>query len=545
MMTKKVLAIILIAIPTIYFSSFRYLADDAVISYRFCQNLLLGRGLVSYENGPHVEGYSNPTLVFLTASIAKLIGATDMTNLLRIGLYLNTLALLLCGWLLLKWGENDWTWISAPALIIFFPTHLYRQTGLETCLYTMFFTLSVYGFSVQKYRLGFAASLLTALSRPEGIGMALWLTGIFLYRNWRGGRWRPNLRMAFLLLIIPFGLFLLWRYWYFGQWVSMTSLVKTNLADRHVYQGRGLYYIFRAITSAPILIGISALTAVRFLRQKEKAAYEITAVAFQIFFIIAVGGDEWFFERYRFLLPIFPLLFRSLAVIPEALPRFQSWAVSALIILVGFYPMCLKSIEIRAVPWIHEAYHFIIGVAPENRLRALLYPEPWPDELLSRYLHDHVPHAGRGLILTCGQAGSMPLHWRGIFHDRVGLVSPEYGLVPGNKHLEVFRANQPDIYAAFAEIECHPRPLTGKALSDLPSPSDLDEMGYQPVLIYQNRFPPYAWEGQVGYHSWCWVFSLYTKNPDLIQIENPAYYREVHFNGRIITVPVIENELPA
>ncbi len=543
-MTKKVLAIILIAIPTTYLSSSRYLVDDAVISYRFCQNLLLGRGLVSYDNGPHVEGYSNPTLVFLTAGIAKTIGVTDMTNLLRIGLYLNTLALLLCGWLLLKWGENDWTWISAPALIIFFPTHLYRQTGLETCLYTLFFTLAVYGFSSQKYRLGFTASLLTALSRPEGIGLALWLTGIFLWRDWRR-RWWPNLQMALLWLIIPFSLFLLWRYWYFGQWVSMTSLVKTNLVDRHVFQGQGLYYLLRAITATPILIGISALTAVRFLHQKEKAVYEMTAVAFQIFFIITVGGDEWFFERYRFLLPIFPLLFRSLAVIPEVLPRFQSWAVGALIILVGFYPMCQKGIKTRAVPWIHEAYHNLKGVAPENRLRALLHPEPWPDELLSRYLQDHVPHAGQGLILTCGQAGSMPLHWRGIFHDRVGLASSEYGLVPGNKHLAVFRANQPDIYAAFAEKECRPRPLTGPALSDLPSPSDLDDMGYRPVLIYQNLFPPYAWEGQVGYHTRGWVFSLYTKDPGLIRIENPTYFREILFNGRIISVPVIENELPA
>lgn len=543
-MTKKVLTIILIAIPTVYLSSSRYLADDAVISYRFCQNLLLGKGLVSYDNGPHVEGYSNPTLVFLTAGIAKTIGVTDMTNLLRIGLYLNTLALLLCGWILLKWGENDWTWISAPALIIFFPTHLYRQTGLETCLYTLFFTVAVYGFSVQKYRLGFVASLLTALSRPEGIGLALWLTGIFLWRDWRR-QWRQNLRMSFLWMIIPFSLFLLWRYWYFGQWVSMTSLAKTHLADRHVFQGMGLYYLLRAITAAPILIGISALTAVRFLHQRKKVVYEMTAIAFQIFFIITVGGDEWFFDRYRFLLPIFPLLFRSLAVIPEALPRFQNWAISTLIILVGFYPMCQKSIETRAIPWIHEAYHDLSGVAPENRLRAFLHPEPWPDELLSRYLHDHVPHAGRGLVLTCGQAGSIPLHWRGIFHDRVGLVSPEYGLVPGNKHLAVFRANQPDIYAAFAEKECRPRPLTGPALSDLPSPSDLDEMGYQPVLIYQNLPPPYAWDGQVGHHTRGWVFSLYAKDPSLIRIENPSYFREILFNNRIISVPVIENELPA
>ena len=543
-MTKKVLAIILIAIPTVYLSSSRYLVDDAVISYRFCQNLLLGRGLVSYENGPHVEGYSNPSLVFLTAGIAKLIGVTDLANLLRIGLYLNTLALLFCGWLLLKWGEKDWTWISAPALVIFFPTHLYRQTGLETCLYTLFFTLAVYGFSVQKYRLGLVASLLTALSRPEGIGLALWLSGFFLFSTWRQN-WRKNLRLVCLGLLLPFGLFLLWRYWYFGQWVSMTSLVKTNLADRHVFQGQGLYYLLRAVTAAPILIGISALTIVRFLHQKSKAAYEMTAIAFQLFFIVTVGGDDWFFDRYRFLLPIFPLLFRSLAVIPEALPRFQGWAVGAMILLVGFYPMCQKSIETRAVPWVHEAYHDLKGISPENRLQALLNPEPWPDELLSRYLRDHVPQAGRGLILTAGQAGSLPLHWRGIFHDHVGLTSPEYGRVAGKNHSAVFRAYQPDIYASFADRECRPRALTGSALSDLVSISELDELGYQPVLIFKNICPPFAWEGKVGYHTMGWVFSLYAKKTDLIRIENPTYSMEILFNGRIITVQVYENELPA
>jgi hypothetical protein len=543
-MKAKILIILLLAVITVYLSSERYLWDDAVISYRFCQNLLLGKGLVSYDGGPHVEGYSNPSLVFLTAGIAKVIGVSDIPNILRIGLYLNTLALLVLCWLLLKWGEKDWSWISAFALILFFPVHIYRACGLETCLYTLFFTLSVYGFSEKKYQLGLAASLLTALSRPEGIGLAVWLCAVFLV-NGEKKHWQSRLLQICLWVAIPFGLFLTWRYYYFGQLISATSIAKTHLGERGVWQGTGLYYFLKAQKAAPILAILSLLTLARFAHQKSKAIYEITAVTFQVFFIIAVGGDEWFFDKYRFLSPIFPLLFRSLGIIPQGIRKFRPAIILSVPLLIGFYPVSPLGVNNRHFPWVHQIYHEITGLSPKNRFQAFLNPQPFHDELFSLFLRDNVYESGKNLLLTSGQAGALPLHWKGSFHDHVGLVSLEYGSIEARDRKYFFRENQPDIYAEFKSSPENPPKETIRLYSALFTEKELAEMGYKPVLIFMEVWPPFAWNGQINYHEGRDIFFVYAKTPDLIRIENPSWITKSLFNGRIIKIPVIEIQVSA
>ena len=545
-MRIKVLLLMLLAIVTIYLSTERYLWDDAVISYRFCQNFLLGKGFVSYDNGPRVEGYSNPTLVFLTIGIAKVVGISDIANILRIGLYLNTLALLTTCWLLLKWGQDDWTWISAFALMLFAPVHLYRATGLETCLYTFFITLSVYGFSQKKYKLGLVAAFLVALSRPEGIGLAVWLGGIYLL-NPEKQKLEFRIRGVLLWLALPIGLFLIWRYLYFGDLVSVTTISKTHLKERGVWEGMGFIYLFKSLKAAPILIAIFSVTLARFILQKQDALYEITAVVFQVCFILLAGGDEGFFERHRFLVPVLPILMRSLGFVPQIMKSYKSSIAFILPLLVGFFPVAKDYQDYRDVPWVHEAYHDIIGVSPENRIRNFLHPDPYIDEYFSLFLRDNLPESGKNLVLACGQAGALPLHWRGVFQDTTGLVSREYASLNIEGRKQLVRESQPDIIAEFSSIQNQYYINKDSIFLDARffSEKELDDIGYRPVLIFTVKWPPIAKNGKSQLLGGRDLFFVYCQNDSLFDIENPSWISTSLFNERPIRIPVIEVQAPA
>lgn len=545
-MKIKIILLLILAVVTIYLSTTRYLWDDAVISYRFCQNFLLGKGFVSYDGGPRVEGYSNPSLIFLTIGIAKIIGISDIANILRIGLYLNTLALLTTCWLLLKWGQDDWTWISAFALILFAPVHLYRATGLETCLYTFFITLSVYGFSQKKYKLGLVAAFLVALSRPEGIGLAVWLGGIYLL-NPEKQSWKSRFRDVLLWLVAPLGLFLIWRYLYFGDFVSVTTISKTHFKERGVWEGMGFSYLFKSQVAAPILIVISLLTLIRFIRQKQNAIYEITTVVFQMCFILLAGGDDWFFERYRFIVPVLPILMRSLGIIPQLMNSYKPLVAAVILLLVCFCPVATDYLDFRETPWVHEAYHDIIGVSPENRLKNFLNPEPYIDVFFSLFLRDNVPESGKNLLLTGGQGGALPLYWRGAFQDVSGLVSREFASLKTEARKKLVRESQPDLFAEYISIPDHHYIENDSIYLDARffSEKEFDEMGYKPVLIFIAKWPPIARNGKLYHLSGCDLFVAYSQNDSFFNIENPSWITTSLFNGRKMEIPVVDVQVPA
>lgn len=548
-MKTKLLILLLLAVPTIYLSSERYLWDDAVISYRYCQNLLLGKGLVSYDGGPHIEGYSNPSLVFLTAGIAKIIGVSDIPNILRIGLYLNTLALLLCCWLLLKWGRHDLTWWSGLAIILFYPIHIGRQSGLETCLYMMFFTLAVYGFSTKKYRLGILAALMTALSRPEGIGLAAFLVTVYLFSQ--RAAWKERLKEICMWLVIPFGIFLLWRFYYFGHLISMSAIAKTHMAERHSTDWAGAVYILQAIKAAPILILLLVAPFYRFWKEPIKAKYEISAIGFQVFFIFVVGGDDFFFDFHRFLVPIMPLLFRSTFRSIELLTanyqlRYKYALASCLVVLTALLPVCREfSHDLESI-WVHRIYNEIKGATPNNRWQAFLKPEPsLAGYHLSKYLAENIPQAGKNLVLTSVQGGALPLYWQGRFDDAAGLMDYKYASTPRKLHELIFIQNQPDIYADYIWTYYQIEDRIVPAFSALASTKTLEKLGYQPSLIFITVIPPYAKNGKIAEKHLGHVFILYTKDRGLIKAENPSFMTYLAFNDKVIPTPVILIRPPA
>lgn len=537
--------LLVVLLLTTYLSAERYICDDAVITYRFCQNLLLGKGLVAYDNGPPVEGYSNPTLLFGTALLAKMIGVSDLQNIIRIGMLINLTALFLCAGLLIWWGKDDWSWIAGFGLVLFYPTHIYRQCGLETWLYTFFFTLSIYGFAKKKYHLALAACTLTALSRPEGIGLAVWLIGVYLFQERKN--WREHIQKVFFLVVIPCGAFLIWRYWYFGHFISMSSIAKSHMGDRNSFSFAGISYILRAYTAAPLLLFLTLLTIGRFIRRTKESIYEITGLTFQLFFIFAVGGDEGYFLQYRFLVPVFPILFRSLGNIPELMPRYKRATAICLTSLALLCPTFAEWGNKLISPWYENLYNEVSGVGAKNRWQNLITPQPWPeDAAMSEYLRDHVRDSGRGLILTSVQGGGLPLHWRGIYHDLYGLMTYEYAATEKKNRGKIFLNNKPDIFAiVYGGIDTRFPEEPFQAWSNFPNQPTLYKLGYRPALLFFALKPFQAHRGIAYENFHAGGFLLYTRDPNIINIDDYNFKKKVKFYNKTFETPVVIVEIPA
>lgn len=542
----KYLLLIMFAIPLVYLSATQYMLDDAVITYRYCSNLVNGHGLVPYIGGPPVEGYSNPTLLFATSFLAILSQLHDLQSIMRIGLYINIIAFLLCCCLLVKWGEKDWSWISGFLFLTFYPTHIFLHSGLETCLYTLFFTLAVYGFATRKNVIGLVGALLTALSRPEGIGLSIFLSLIFLFRS--KSTLKRNIILTLCVLIIPFGLFLFWRYAYFGQVVSMTSIAKTHATDRSVFELAGLKYIFLAHKASPFLFIATLLSIYKCFKYFSKNIFEFTAIAFQILFIIGVGGDDVYFDHHRFIIPMLPLLFRSFSLVPEHFAKSRQKSIAVLVILIGtFTPACKRFSWEMETPWVHKLYHEINTVDPVDNLNALNNPRPAYDEFLSYYLSDRVANSGAGLSLSSVQGGSLLLHWNGEYQDESGLMTKEYAVVPRAKKEGIFCQKQPDLYISFSslldmeELETSIFP----AISFTVNTDTLENLGYRPNLLFFTQFPPIADQGKLVQDKRAYVFTIYTKDLSLININTYSYLARVAFNEKIYPVPAIIVKVPA
>lgn len=153
--------------------SWRWLVEDAAISFAYARNLADGWGLVPYPGLERVEGYSNPTWVALVA-LAEAVGLHAFDAARWLGLVLG-LALVP---VLHEVGRR----VEAPLLVATvaatsFTAALWAQSGLENPLLLLLLGLGTWRLAVEvEGRRGPASALifaLVAMTRPEGLGYGL------------------------------------------------------------------------------------------------------------------------------------------------------------------------------------------------------------------------------------------------------------------------------------------------------------------------------------------------------------------------------------
>lgn len=212
-----------------------FVTDDAYISFRYSYNLA-HHGELTFNPGDRVEGYTNFLWTVLLGGLFKLGLRPEVTSRV-LGAAFGVAGLLLVYLMArLYRGGRATPWEAVPALLLAASAGfaVWCSGGLETQMFTglglagMVLYLAEISGRVSGRWSGFLFAL-SAMTRPEGV-MLFGLTALHLLASNLLGerRLRPaRAEIVWLLgFLLPFGLFFLWRYSYYGYPFPNTFYIK-------------------------------------------------------------------------------------------------------------------------------------------------------------------------------------------------------------------------------------------------------------------------------------------------------------------------------
>lgn len=317
-----------------------FTADDALITFRYAENLAAGHGFV-YNLGEKVLGTTTPLFTFLLA-ILVLLKIPVFTAAFLISLLCSGLTAVIIYRLaeLLRFAALSFL----PALIyILWPRSIMGDTGgLETAFFTTLITAAWY-FQFRKLRYySIALATLAAVTRPEGFFL---LGLILIYNSWKDSR------NILTYLIVPAAIIIPWlafSYWYFGTIVPSSISGKLALYSHHSLDSpwQNLVYLLGLHSWWGWAVLAAATIGGWWLFQKQNyGRLEIVWLIGMLAFF-SFSRTQLFFW---YIVPIYPLLiiFASAAA-PFQWDRIASWSEKivwvklalAVFIAAGLIYMC-------------------------------------------------------------------------------------------------------------------------------------------------------------------------------------------------------------
>lgn len=353
--------------------NFRFIQDDAFITYRYAQNLARGRGLV-LNPGERVEGYTNFLWTVIQAIPEKLGWNTPrFGEILGLAVFVVAVAVILR---LFRAMLRDETRAVFAVLVLLANLSFvgYGTSGMETMLQTLLATGVGFalmpgidhrlGLTVRRAAAGVLGGLALLVRLDTTVLVATWFV-ISLLWEWRAsaaddpnsgpapegegsGRLGVAIRGALwmgvpvLVIVVPW---LVWKYDYYGSILPNTLSAKTGASIWQPY-AYGLFYLagFGAWYGAFLLIGR--------WRKHRRSLFAIAGVApaavavgIWCLYIVYVGAD---FMEFRFMVPILPFLALAAA---HLIDRFTSvWRETALIAVLGLFSFSHHLIDQWAFP---------------------------------------------------------------------------------------------------------------------------------------------------------------------------------------------------
>jgi arabinofuranosyltransferase len=387
-MDRRAQAVLLFAaaagIAIVGYFEFRFLTDDAYISFRYAANALAGRGLVW---NPHpflpVEGYTNFGWVVLLGVVWAVFGIEPpaAANPLALAFGLGTLALALRIGLRMSLPSS---WERArPALVALVAvgivsnrTYLaWLSSGLETALFNFALTawiacaLEPPAERTPRATLALAAAAAAAaLTRPDG-WLAVAGCAPLAWLAWRARRPAARDLAAWSPLLLPL-LHVAWRRSYYGEWLPNTWYAKNMGA----WAESGVRYAASFALEYALWLWL-AFALFWLLRRPRPSAQAAVAVAVLLahfgYYTFAIGGDHFEYRVYSHLVP---LLFVSAAwLLAQArVPRGAGVALLAAFVALSWpipwaHHLATRDLETRA-----ETHKLVVPVAPR-----LLPPLRW------------------------------------------------------------------------------------------------------------------------------------------------------------------------
>ncbi len=286
----------------IFIFLFQWTYDDPFITYRYAENLSLGRGFV-YNIGEQVQSTTSPLFAILLAILGK--AWHDLPTLANalgaIGLALGALFLYD---LSLSWGNSKVGWTA----LLLYPTFplLVHTVGSEMPLYLAFSIGAFAAHARQRHHLTALLAALAVLTRPDGALVSVILAASYLLRSPRRIPWRSL--CLFLAMVLPWFIF---SWVYFGSPLPATLFAKQQqggmLASRGFVPG-----LLTILTEPQWRVGYwleagLALLSIVFSRQSPSPS--ALFLVWPVFHFIAYSllGVSAYFWYYASLVPGFVL----------------------------------------------------------------------------------------------------------------------------------------------------------------------------------------------------------------------------------------------
>jgi len=223
-----------------------FLTDDALISLRYAQRLLAGKGL-TWTDGECMEGYSNLLWVLCSAGLGGLgFDLIDATRIL--GVFGGGLAIFA---VLYAHRPREWRSLLPPlagvlALGLSGPVVIWAVGGLEQTLLggLLAWALVLCYPLLHQEQIRPAQILLPgvllgliAVTRPDGILFTVTACmGLLLGRGWHKSTLKPLVFLA-LLPVLFYLAQLTFRLAYYDEWVPNTALVKVAFTSKRLSFG--------------------------------------------------------------------------------------------------------------------------------------------------------------------------------------------------------------------------------------------------------------------------------------------------------------------
>jgi len=301
------LIVLVLLVAGLYF--YHYVPDDTFITLRYARYVARGDGFV-FNSGVRLEGYTNFLWLIILAA-ANRLGLPLLGTARALSLVFSLIVLWLTFSLsrdsvrrsdLKGWDEGLASILPPMLLAASAPYLVWSLAGTEIPLYT---TLLLLGFKLLRDgrtpAAVFAIFGLLGLVRPDGL-LFYALAGIILLRR---GKDRSGVIMrGTAILLLLFGPYLTWKWFYFGSLVPNTFYAKTGPLS--LMLSNGAKYIGAFLVSYGYLILLGMLLMKRGFLKEELIRQALSFVLAHWTALLFLGGD-WM-PHFRLLLPTLPLV---------------------------------------------------------------------------------------------------------------------------------------------------------------------------------------------------------------------------------------------
>lgn len=435
-----------------------FITDDSLISLRYADRMLEGKGL-TWTDGDRVEGYSNLLWILLVAGLGAI--GMDLIDAARVLGFLGMSGVMLAilWWYTTKSSLRD-VWFPVSLGLLFYslaaPTAVWAIGGMEQPLYGALIGVSV----IQMYSIVETDALrkiplvllsvvlgLICITRPDGpIFTVAAVITFYLYRRSTKRNW-PRSRY-FLLLMFPFVFYggqLVFRLFYYGEFVPNTALLKIVPSPHHFYVG--LKYVVDglwALFPFSLYAAISLFLMIRFPRtagSRSAGFYLSVMIVMWMLYLIFIGGD--IFSAHRHFVPIIVVFaFALIEGIRFTVDRIKNWPSPV------YYWVFVGLVTLSFVPYTY------IQFTDDQNIRAVHERWEWRGKTIGLFLK--AAFAEQQPLLAVTAAGCLP-YWSELpaldmlgLNDRYIAWHPPEGIgwgVPGHEHgsSEYVLSREPDI----------------------------------------------------------------------------------------------------